>query len=75
MKETKPQNIKHLVIALDVSTSNTGYAILADGVPMVDANDNLSIGSIHMTKTEKNKLGNDKDVLYENYGDKMFHGS
>lgn len=76
--ETKtiiPQSIKHLVIAFDVSTSNTGYAILADNTPIAQVNGKPAIGSIKMVKQETSKYGNKKDVQYENYGNRMIHGS
>lgn len=65
-----PKKINHLSIAFDVSTSNTGYAILADDKPLLNEKNQVSIGAIKMVESNGKK-----DKQYDNYGNRMFHGS
>lgn len=71
-KKPKIKSFKTLNIAFDVSTTKTGFAIIADDAPFILQDGRPSVGSFEMIKKEH---GTKKSKEYQNYGDKMTHGS
>lgn len=75
IKNPMPNGLKKLTLAFDVSTTRTGYAILADDTPVIKANGQPAIGAFDMLKQRENKNGNFVPVEYDAFGDRMTHGS
>lgn len=72
MSKKMPNKIKELTLAFDVSTSKTGYAILADKQPILLKNNKPSYGFVEMIE---NVPGLKKKINYDSYGDKMTFGT
>lgn len=79
IKSPLPKKINDLTIAFDISTTNTGYAILIDGKPFKFSNGMPSFGFTNMVKQDTiGKNGKEikpKNRVYSTYGNRMFHGS
>ncbi len=88
-KNPLPKVIENLTLAFDVSTTQTGFAMLMEGKPIMLPDGNPSVGFVQMVaqdyyeghNNEKDENGKlikvlkHRDKEYATYGNRMFHGS